>query len=55
MTFFTELDQIILKLVWNAKDNEQPKQSGEKKNGAREIMLPDFRLYNKDTVIKTVW
>jgi len=37
------------------KDPKLPKQIKGKKNKARDIMLPDFRLYDKATVIITAW
>ena len=42
-------------LYGNRKDSKQPKQFLRKKNGARGVNLPDFRLYCKATVISTVW
>ena len=53
MTFFTELEQKFHNSYGNTKDPEQLKK--RKKNGAGGINLPDFRLYNKVTVIQTVW
>ena len=61
-TFFRELEQIILRVVWKKKRvvwNQKTPQIArgilKKKTIAGGITMPDFRLYYKAVVIKTVW
>ena len=54
MAFFTELEQNISQFIWKHETPKVAKAVLRSKNGDGAINLPEFRLYYKGTVMKTV-
>lgn len=53
MAFFSDLQEMILKSIWIHKDPVEAILNN--KNKARGFIIPDFKIFYRAIIIKTVW